>query len=385
MGDTENVGALSSFVSRDIMKTYKNLFGKICSFDNMMLAFRKTKKGRSNRDYVRKFESKLEHNLLQLKRELENQDYEPMPLDVFVIRDPKTRVISAPHFRDRVVHQALCNIIEPIFNATFIHDSYASRKGKGTHAALRRFDVFKRKVSHNGRPVNGAKDNNMVLGYVLKCDIKHYFASVDHEILMNIISRRLKDRKALQLLRKTLSCYDCSGFGKGMPIGALTSQLFANIYLNELDHFVKHELGAKYYMRYMDDFIVLGKISEELEQMEYEISVFLKTLKIQLHPEKSKIFPLHNGVSFLGYRTFYNYMLLKKNSLALLRDRLARFSDNQKAGESLEGWLAYARHANSLKQTKRAKQIFDSMFTCAARQYLHPQAPSQPRHAGRHI
>lgn len=129
------------------MKTCKNLYAKVCSLDNLRKAFLKTKKGKSQKPYVKAFEADLENNLLQLKKELETLSYKPRPLKTFVLRDPKTRVISISDFRDRVVHHALCNIIEPLFDRTFIHDSYASRKGKGTHAALRRFDEFKRKVS----------------------------------------------------------------------------------------------------------------------------------------------------------------------------------------------------------------------------------------------
>jgi len=151
-----------------MMKTYKNIYAKVCSLENLRLAFSKAKKGKSQTLYVKCFEYGLEENLMQLKHELETSSYEPKPLRNFVIHDPKTRLISAPHFRDRIVHHALCNVIEPIFDRAFIHDSYASRKGKGTHAALRRLDRFKRKVSCNGRPVKNARDNNMVVGYFLK-------------------------------------------------------------------------------------------------------------------------------------------------------------------------------------------------------------------------
>lgn len=171
------------------MKTYNNLYKKVYSLQNLKLAFRGTRKRKTSKWYVHKFEENLDNELLKLKYELENQTYKPSPLKRFIIRDPKTRTIHASVFRDRVVHHALCNIIESIFDKTFIYDSYACRKNKGSLAMLNRFDKFKRKVSCNGRVIKNAKDDNMIMGYVLKADIKHYFVTIDHEILMNIVKK----------------------------------------------------------------------------------------------------------------------------------------------------------------------------------------------------
>ena len=352
------------------MKTYKNLYGKFCFLDNLRTAFKKAKKGKNQKPYVKEFKADLESNLLQLKKELEAQTYEPMPLKTFIIRDPKTRVISASDFRDRVVHHALCNIIEPIFDRIFIHDSYASRKGKGTHAALRCFDKFKRRLSSNGRLIKNAKDSNMITGYILKADIKHYFASVDHKVMMQIIGRKIKDKKALWLIRKILDNHNSKNTCKGMPIGNLTSQLFANIYLNELDYFVKHKFRAKHYIRYMDDFVILHKYNETLLRWKWQISKFLKIIKLELHPEKSRIFPLHRGVNFLGYRIFYHYKLLKKSNLGILERRLRRFKElydrneisYEKIIESLESWMAYARYGNTYNLRKNIMGRFNSLF-----------------------
>lgn len=177
------------------MITHNNLFNKLCSIKNLRLSFKKARKGKTKKWYVKEFEANLEKELMKLKIELETQTYKPRPLKRFVIRDPKTRVIYASDFRDRIVHHAICNLIEPIFEKVFIHDTYASRKRKGTHLAMKRFDEFKRKVTRNGKLVKNAKDNNMVVGYVLKADIKHYFDTVDHEILMKIIQKKIIDRK----------------------------------------------------------------------------------------------------------------------------------------------------------------------------------------------
>ncbi len=302
--------------------------------ENLMLAFRKARKGKSQKPYVKEFEADLENNLLKLKSEMENFTYKPFPMKTFVIRDPKTRMISAPHFRDRMVHHALCNIIEPIFDRSFIHDSYASRKGKGTHAAIRRFDEFKRKVSCNGRSINGAKDDNMIIGYVLKADIKHYFASVDHETMLKIIRKKITDEKAMTLMRIILYSYGHNG--KGMPIGSLTSQLFANIYLNELDYFMKHNVKAKFYIRYMDDFVILHKSREILEKTKEQISEYLLALKIELHKEKTKIYPLYCGVNFLGYRIFYHHKLLKKANIRIMIDRIVKLKFRRENNISCE-------------------------------------------------
>ena len=286
-----------------------NLYSELCSFNNLEAAFRKARKNKRHKKTVQNFEFNLEENLLQLKYELEILTYEPSPLKQFVIRDPKTRLISASRFRDRVIHHALCNIIQPVFEKTFIHDSYANQLNKGTSKALERFDVFKRKASQNGRLVNKQKDNNMVVGYVLKADIKHYFNMVDHEILMEIIRRKIKDRKVLLLIQKILDNHITKYPNKGMPIGNLTSQFFANLYLNELDYFVKHKLKIKCYIRYVDDFVLLGKSKERLEYCKNKISRFLKTIKLELHSEKSQIYPLHKGTKFLGFRIFYYYKI----------------------------------------------------------------------------
>ena len=332
-----------------------DLYAELCSFRNLELAYRKARKGKRSKKAACDFEFNPEENLLQLKRELETSVYEPQPLKQFTIRDPKTRVISASHFRDRVVHHALCSIIQPIFERTFIDDSYANRIGKGTAKALKRFDSFKRSVSGNGRPVNNARDNNMVVGYVLKADIRHYFDSVDHETLMGIVGRRVHDEKVLALVRKILKNHATSIPGKGMPIGNLTSQFFANLYLSELDYFVKHNLKARFYIRYVDDFVIMHPSKETLMVWKGQISGFLKTLKLELHPEKSKVYPLHRGVNFLGYRIFYHYIFLRRSNLRKMESRMRENESLYRRGEmtyekvlqGFESWMSYARYANS--------------------------------------
>lgn len=339
------------------MQTYRNLYDELCSFENLCRAFRKAKRNKKPTRQILEFSVHVEKELLQLKHELETMTYEPQPLKHFVVRDPKTRLISASHFRDRVVHHAVCNIIDPIFDKTFISDSYANRRRKGTLAAVLKFDDYKRSISGNGKLLSKAKDNNQIYGYVLKADIRHYFDTVDHEILMNIISRKIKDQKVLWLVKKIIDNHDCEIPDKGMPIGNMTSQFFANVYLNELDYFVKHKLKAKRYIRYVDDFVILDGSKEKLEFYKSEINEFLKTIKLQLHPQKTKIVPLHAGVKLLGFRVFYEYKLLKRSNTRRIpyrvQDLVELYANGimEKIGifESIEGWNAYAIHGNTYK------------------------------------
>ncbi|MBI5804388.1 hypothetical protein HY450_04030, partial [Candidatus Pacearchaeota archaeon] len=214
------------------MKTYKKLYEKISSVDNLMLAYKKARRGKSKKTSVVEFEKNLDAELKKLHEELISFTYKPKPLRRFVIRDPKTRIIHASSFRDRIVHHAILNAIVPIFEKRFIYDSYASRIDKGTHKAIQRFDYFKRKVSRNGKLVkSGGANENYIEGYVLKADIKHYFESVDHEILINILKKKIRDGKVIWLVKKILVNFDGEAQGKGMPLGNYTSQFFANVYL----------------------------------------------------------------------------------------------------------------------------------------------------------
>ena len=185
------------------MKTYKNIYQEIISLENLFLAYKKARKGKTKKDYVIEFESNLRENLLKLQEELESQTYKPEPLKTFILRDPKTRKISKSAFPDRIVHHALIRVIEPIFDKEFIYDSCANRKGKGNLFAIKRFEQFVRKVSRNGK-INGWFNNNQVKGYCFKADIKHYFQEVNHNILLTIIKRKIKDEKVIWLIKQIL-------------------------------------------------------------------------------------------------------------------------------------------------------------------------------------
>ncbi len=344
------------------MKRYGNLYEDFFSFDNLWLAFMKARKGKTKKQYVRDFETNIIGNLLNLQTDLINQTYKPKSLKTFILRDPKTRRISVSDFRDRIVHHALCNIIEQIFDKTFIHDSYANRKGKGTHKAIERFDYFKKKVSKN----------NTNSCYILKCDIKKYFDSMNHAVLINILKKKIKDEKVIRLIKIILENHKSNNDkenknnknkeNKGMPLGNLTSQFFANVYLNEFDQYVKHKLKIKYYIRYVDDFIIMHNSKSQLELYKTKINLFLKTnLKIELHKDKSKIILLSRGISFLGFRIFYFHKLLKNINIWKRKydKQLIVYDDIYL---KFEGWIAYARNANTFNLINKFMNYFYKLF-----------------------
>jgi RNA-directed DNA polymerase len=248
------------------MKTYGNLYEKIYSKKNLVLAWKKARKGKTQKNYVKNFEKELPQNLRLLHEELKTKTYKPKQLEIFVLRDPKTRVISKADFRDRIVHHALCNVIEPILDKTFINDSCANRRGKGSLFALKRFEIFQGKVTNNFTS----------RGYCLKADIKHYFKEIDRNILFKIIEKKVVCGKTLWLIKIILKIEThITDNRKGIPLGNLTSQFFANFYLNELDSFVKHKLRVKNYIRYVDDFVILHRSREQLENWKNKIEIFL--------------------------------------------------------------------------------------------------------------
>ena len=233
--------------------------------------------------------------------------------------------------------------------------------GKGTLNAIKRFDYFKRKAS---------KNNNRTC-YILKADIKHYFETVDHQTLMKIINKKIKDQKLLNLIKIILKNHKTSEKGKGMPLGNLTSQFFANVYLNELDYFVKHKLKVKYYLRYVDDFVILHYYKNVLQDYQKRINIFLKTkLKLYLHPDKSKICKLSKGISFLGFRIFYHYKLLRKKNLNRFERKFKELKQLYDTGivsreiavEKLEGWLTYTKQANTYKYRRNLIKQFNQNF-----------------------
>ena len=215
----------------------------------------------------------------------------------------------------------------------------------------------------------GANRRNAIEGYVLKADIRRYFDTVDHEILLGIIRKKIKDESLILLIKQILDNFETKTLGKGMPLGNYTSQFFANVYLNELDYFVKHRLKARYYIRYVDDFVILHRSKKVLELHKERIIKYLQCLKLELHPEKSDITPLQKGITFLGYRIFYHYKLLRKRNIRLfkkkIQERLESYKNKEltkeQLVEKLQGWFGYAQWANTYKFRKKILGEIDSI------------------------
>jgi len=328
------------------MKTYKKLYPNLITFKNLYKAFYKAKKGNSTRFETLLYFFNLEKKLFQIQNELILKTYKTGKYRIFKIYEPKERIIKAIPFKDRIVQHALCNIIEPIFESRFIFNSFACRKKKGIHKGLERV----RKLVQNY-----FKDKN---GYALKCDIKKYFQSIDHNKLKKIIQRKIKDKQIINLINGIIDS-DSSQFGKdkGIPIGNLTSQLFANIYLNELDQFVKHSLKIKHYFRYVDDFLIFSESKQKLHIYKYKIREFLKTLKLKIPYKKTNIYKINTGVDFLGYKIHLKFIRIRKSNIKRFIKRTKKLKNlllinsisKMKIESSIQSWIGYTSHANSYK------------------------------------
>jgi len=294
---------------------------------------------------VLSYKANLEDNLFSLIYDLKNNVYEPFPFRQFRITDPKPRLISAPAFRDRIVHHSLIRIIEPIFEKRFVNESFACRVERGTHAAMRH--VFK---------CTQLAQRQWEKYYVLKCDISKFFPSVCHDILKQIIRRAIRDKKLLCLIDIIID--NNSGLdGIGIPIGALTSQLFANVYLDPLDHFLKETCRIKYYARYMDDFVILHYDKKFLHELLEKIKTFLnEQLAINLNP-KTQIFSGKHAIDFCGYRILPTHIKPRKRTVKRAKRRMRKmvkiYRINPKilehAKASLMSFIGYLKHCSGRK------------------------------------
>lgn len=325
-----------------------SLYDRIISVENLFSAFYEFRQGKRHKEDVPEFEYDLEKNIFQLRRELKRFTYEPLAPKVFKVSEPKPRFIQAACVRDRIVHHALVRRINPIFEPGFIYDSYACRVGKGTLNAVRRLEGFLRRESKNYTQKI----------YFLKADIRKYFDSIDHEILIAIIKKRINCPRTIWLIKKILEkqATSCKGIkveqGKGLPIGNLTSQLFANIYLNELDGFIKHRLKVQLYIRYVDDFVIVSKDRAYLVSLIEIIEKFLiEYLRLDLHPIKRKIFSSRSGIDFLGYFIRPYYKVVRFGNIKRFLRRVNRYKRTgkwqEKKEQSLAAWMGYAGWANS--------------------------------------
>ncbi len=347
------------------MKRYGNLWPEIIDFSNLVAATRQAQRGKRFRDNVLAFNYNLENELIKLQEELASKTYRPGEYKTFQIVEPKKRMISAAPYRDRVVHHALCNRIVPIFERTFISDSYANRVGFGTHRALRRFTGFLRSSR-----------------YVLQCDVMKYFPSIDHEILKQSLRRKIKCPDTLWLIDTIIDASNqqesvteyfpdddlmtpCER-RRGLPIGNLTSQFFANVYLNGFDHFVKEELKAGKYVRYVDDFALFGDDRQYLAGARAEIESYLSGLRLRIHPVKSQLFETRKGANFLGFRVLTDRIRVRAENLRRARRRLRRMQESYRNGEmgfekvtqSIRSWIAHLEHGDTWRLRE---EVFSSL------------------------
>lgn len=356
------------------------MYTQLCNLENLLYAHTQAQLDNRYKRKICAFTFSLEENLFDLRWELDQGLYVPRPYTYFMLHDPKTRSIAAPDFRDRVIQHALVNVIQPLFEKQFIYDSYACRTDKGTHLAAKRLKKFLMAArSFHGK-------NTSI--YVLQCDIRKFFQSVSWDILLRIMGKTVHCPKTLALIQtivtshhhltapqrlvpSQLSLFDSSSDGAkasisvkhrtGLPIGNLTSQLFANIYLNELDHFIKDRLRVRWYGRYMDDFFVLHHDRTYLQQLCATIDAFLQEkLHLCLHPKKLTIKNVSTGVPFVGYRTFYDHVLVRGTTLRRI-ERNYRSKEKQvkngritskKLAETKASIIGHFKHANSHGLTK---------------------------------
>jgi retron-type reverse transcriptase len=336
------------------MKRHGHLWNQVLDFENLLAAARQAQRGKRFRENVLEFNYNLERELSRIQKELQSKSYRPGTYRTFRVMEPKPRMISAAPYCDRVVHHALCNVIMPIFERTFIIDTYANRTGFGTHRALKRFADFARSSR-----------------YTLQCDIRKYFPSIDHEILKELLRRKLKCPDTLWLIDSIIDSSNeqeavleyflgddlltPSQRRKGLPIGNLTSQFFANIYLSGFDHFVKEQLKASQYLRYVDDFALFSDDRVFLAEARSAIEEYLENLRLKIHPIKSQLFETRLGANFVGFRVFPDRIRVRNENLRRARRRLRRLRQAyirnrislQQLTQSTQSWAAHLKHGNT--------------------------------------
>ncbi len=336
------------------MKSYRNLWPEVIDLGNLFHAARRARKGKRAKRACAAFEHQLEHNVLALHRDLAAGTYSFGPYHHFRVRDPKPREIAAAPYRDRVLHHAIIQVLEPRTDSSFIHHSYACRVGKGTHRALEACKSLARRRR-----------------YVLKLDVRHFYARIDHGILLGLLERRFHDRRLIECLRRLLASFrspleeyrPCAGDDlfsalrpRGIPIGNLTSQFFANLYLDRLDHFVQEQLRHGGYLRYMDDCLLFADRKSHLHEARRAMEAWLEQhRRLHAHPRKTGISPVCDGVPFVGFRVFPGHVRLDPATGRRFVRRLRRLHlaysrgeiELEDVGRSVAGWVAHARHGST--------------------------------------
>lgn len=342
-------------------KQIKNVYKTFCTYENLYQAYLQARKNKRYRDEVLEFSYNVEEELMTLSEELTNHSYKVGAYREFYVLEPKKRLIMALPFRDRIVQWGIYQLLNPEFDRGYILDSYGCRVGKGTLRSVQRLHYWLRQV---------AKENTKY--YYLKLDISKYYYRVDHEILIHILSKKIKDKEMLELL-KTIINYEGTLFGlklngdvnnpedrvegKGIPIGNLTSQMFANLYLNELDQYCKRTLGIKYYVRYMDDIIILSDDKAQLHEYKRLIETLLnEKLKLNLN-KKTAIRPIALGIEFVGYRLWPTHVKIRKSTSKKMRKRLKyvkkQYERNElpfeKVNATVQSYMGILKHCNSFR------------------------------------
>ena len=347
------------------MKRHGNLWPQITNFGNLVSAARKAQLCKRFREDVLRFNYDLERNLHTIRAELVEKTYQPGEYKRFVIYEPKRRLISAAPYRDRVVHHALCNIIEPIFDRTFIGSCYANRRGKGTHKALGHLVGLARRFR-----------------YVLRADVEKYFPTIDHAILKEKIRRKIKCADTLWLIERILDnsneqeaplqwfpgddLFAPGERRRGLPIGNLTGQLWANVCLSDLDHEMAARYGERRYVRYVDDIALVSDDRRELVEAKGLMSEILESSRQRLHPAKTQIQETKEGVGFLGFRVFPDRIRVRQENLKRARRRLRGMQSDyrdglisqQKVTQSIQSWIAHLSHGDTWRLRER---IFGSL------------------------
>lgn len=324
---------------------FNHTYGEIISVENLLEAWKEFKRGKTKKEGVQKFQLRLMEHILALHADLRNRTYQHGPYRHFRIADPKPRDIHKASVRDRLLHHATYRKLYPFFDRTFIADSFSCRLGKGTHRALNRFRSFAYQASRN----------HTRTCFVLKGDIRKFFANIDHQALFSILSIYILDADTLNLIRTIVGSFGRGKAEVGLPLGNLTSQLLVNIYMNEFDQFVKHTLKVTHYMRYADDFVILSHKKAELERLLSLIRPFLRArLKLFLHPGKVFIRTIASGVDFLGWVHFPNHRVLRT---ATKRRMFARVKK-----QNLASYTGLCKHGNAFTTQQSLKGFVEQYY-----------------------
>jgi RNA-directed DNA polymerase len=319
-----------------LVDSFTHNYQDIISVENLLQAWREFLRGKRKRHDVQEFGHALMDNVLALHRDLKNKTYFHGSYHAFNISDPKPRNIHKASVRDRLLHHAIYRKLYPYFDKKFIAESYSCRKGKGTHKAVDRFRNYAYVVSKN----------HTKTCWVLKCDIRKFFASIDHRILFRVLEKYISDEGVLWLLNQVVASFHTE-LGKGLPLGNLTSQLLVNVYMNEFDQFAKHTLKAKYYIRYADDFVFLSRDKTWLLSLMPRAARFLDIeLALTLHPKKVEIKTFASGVDFLGWVHFPHHRVLRT---VTKRRMLKNVKDFPTDSPTVQSYLGMLQHGHTHK------------------------------------